>query len=141
MNSMFQDNYYLKSLDVSSFDTSKVTDMSEMFAGCENLIILDLSNFDTSNVTDMSNMFCGCSSLTSLNVSSFDTSKVTNMSYMFRDCSLLETIYVSNKWNTVSVTDSTDMFTGCTSLPGFDSTKIDASMANTNGGYLTLKSV
>ena len=27
MNSMFQDNYYLQSLDVSSFDTSKVNDM------------------------------------------------------------------------------------------------------------------
>ena len=53
----------LSSLDLSSFNTNKVTDMSNMFYGCSNLTELNLSNFDTSNVTDMNYMFCGCSKL------------------------------------------------------------------------------
>ena len=89
----------------------------------------------------MQGMFENCTGLISLDLSSFDTGNVTTMRGMFDKCNLLQTIYVSNSWNTASVTDSTDMFNGCTSLPGFDSTKTDASMANTNGGYLTLKSV
>ncbi|WP_368667998.1 BspA family leucine-rich repeat surface protein, partial [Pseudomonas sp. Kh13] len=47
---------------------------------------LDLSSFDTSSVTNMRCMFRYCSA-TSLDLSSFDTSSVTDMSYMFRYCS------------------------------------------------------
>ncbi|MCR5483356.1 MAG: DUF285 domain-containing protein, partial [Bacilli bacterium] len=45
--------------------------------------MLNLESFNTSNVTDMSQMFGDMSNLTSLDVSSFDTSKVTNMGKMF----------------------------------------------------------
>ena len=38
-------------------DTSQVTNMSHMFASCNNLTELNLSNFDTRNVIDMSSMF------------------------------------------------------------------------------------
>ena len=37
-----------------------------MFEGCRSLTSLDVSSFDTSNVTDMSEIFKGCSSLTTL---------------------------------------------------------------------------
>ena len=50
-------------IDLSSFDTKNVTDMSCMFRDCSSLQSLDLSGFDTENVTDMSYMFEGCSSL------------------------------------------------------------------------------
>ena len=43
-------------LNLSSFDTSKVTDMSNMFYGSK-ATTLDLSSFDTSNVTNMIQMF------------------------------------------------------------------------------------
>ena len=76
-------NSNLNSLDLHGFDTSNVTNMSEMFYNCINLTSLDLSSFDTSNVTDMSGMFHNCFSLTSLDLSSFDTSNVTDMSAMF----------------------------------------------------------
>ena len=46
--------------------------------------------FDTSNVTDMSQMFYYCSSLTSVPL--FDTSNVTNMSGMFMLCDSLTTL-------------------------------------------------
>ena len=54
-----------------------------MFGSCSGFTSLDLSTFDTSKVTNMSSMFYYCSSLTSLDVSSFDISKVTNFSNMF----------------------------------------------------------
>ena len=84
---MFDNCQSLTNLDLSNFDTSKVTTMSSMFSDCLSLTTLDVSSFDTSNVTTMSNMFYDCSSLTTLDVSSFDTSKVTHMSRMFSSCS------------------------------------------------------
>ncbi len=59
MISMFEGTSNLKSVDLSHFDTSKVTDMSSMFKDCKSLTTLDVSNFVTTNVTDMSNMFNG----------------------------------------------------------------------------------
>ena len=47
----------LTSLNLSSFDTSKVTNMGSMFSGCTALQHLDISNFDFTNVTSYSNMF------------------------------------------------------------------------------------
>lgn len=37
-----------------------------MFSGCASLTTLDLSSFDTSNVEDISSMFEGCNSLTEI---------------------------------------------------------------------------
>ena len=74
----------LSPIDLSTFKTSKVVDMSHMFYGCSSLSSLNLSTFNTSNVRDMSFMFWGCSNLSSLNLSTFDTSNITNMSDMFR---------------------------------------------------------
>ena len=52
----------LKSLDLSSWNTSNVKDMSYLFKDCANLESLDLSGWDTSNVKDMGmvDMFFGC---------------------------------------------------------------------------------
>ena len=142
MDRMFYGCSSLTSLDLSNFDTSNVTNMIGMFNGCGSLTSLDLSSFDTSNVTNMNGMFRDCNLLTSLNLSSFDTSKVTNMYYMFSRNKNLKTIYVSDKWDISNVSESTGMFSGCTSLKGivpFDNSKTDASMANYTNGYLTKK--
>ena len=92
MEFMFAGCEELEKLDLSSFNTSKVEDMSSMFAWCRNLAELDLSTFDTSNVTDMDAMFSGCSNLTSLDLSSFDTSNVHICEGMFDDCLKLKTV-------------------------------------------------
>ena len=118
MNSMFTGCEGLTSLDVSKFDTSKVIDMSSMFSWCGSLTNLNVSNFDTAKVTNMQEMFGGCSSLTSLDVSNFDTSKVTNMSDitdMFHWCNGLTSLDVSN-FNAPQLTDITDMFNILTNL-------------------------
>ena len=99
MSAMFQKCNSITSLDVSNFNTGKVTKMTYMFNLCSSLTRLDLSNFDTTNVTDMESMFNDCSSLTSLDVSSFNTSKVGGyggFKNMFNNCSSLETLDISN---------------------------------------------
>ena len=149
MSIMFTGCSGLSSLDVSGFNTANVTDMSRMFSGCFSLSSLDVSNFNTANVTNMSWMFNGCSGLTSLDLSNFNTANVTDMSIMFRDCSELTTIYAGSEWSTDSVTNSEDMFAGCTKLVGgkgtvFDADHIDKAYAHIDGGtsnpgYLTDK--
>jgi len=122
------------SMDLSAFDTLKVTDMSEMFSNCSSLTSLDLSHFDTSNVTNMSSMFSECSSLTSLDLSNFDTSKVTDMSSMFSSCSSLTSLDLS-KFDTLQVTDMNGMFFGCSSLINLDLLNFDTSEIN-NMSYM-----
>ena len=114
LSNFFNDRVF-KTVDLSGWDTSKVTSMEGMFINCSNLTDLNLSSFNTSQVTDMSYMFYGCSSLTNLNLSSFDTSKVTDMSYMFYGCSSLTNLNLSS-FDTSKVIDLSFMFTNNQSL-------------------------
>ena len=96
MKRMFEGDYVLKYLyGFDCLDTSRVTNMSQMFSDCWNLDKVDLSGFDTSQVTDMSAMFQNCGSMTELDVSGFDTSGVTDMSYMFYRCRRMEKLDIS----------------------------------------------
>ena len=110
-NAMFYNLVNLTSLDVSSFDTSKVRGMGNMFFGDEKLTTLDLSNFDTRILTNMDKMFYGMSNLTNLNISSFDTSNVTNMNALFYGMANIENIDISN-FNTRNITNMSYMFSG-----------------------------
>ena len=108
MERMFYNSNRLESLNVSNFNTAKVTDMGSMFHGIKTTS-LDLSSFDTSQVTNMSGMFGWCSNLVSLNLSSFNTSQVTDMSGMFCWCLNLKSLNISN-WNMSKVTNVHQMF-------------------------------
>lgn len=81
-----------------------------MFRNCTILENLNLSNFNTSKVTNMNSMFLGCNNLTTLDLSSFDTSNVTKMDYMFMDNSNL--VYDCSEWNVNLVTTYTDFNRG-----------------------------
>ena len=89
---MFRDCSSLISIDLSSFNTTNVNNMSSMFDGCSSLKSIDLSSFNTTNVKDMSSMFWKCSSLKSIDLSSFNTTNVNvnNMANMFYECSSLK---------------------------------------------------
>ena len=50
-----------------------------MFSYCSSFISLNLSNFNSNKVTDMEYMFYNYSSLISLNLSFFNTNNVNNM--------------------------------------------------------------
>lgn len=85
MYMMFYGCESLKTLDLSSFDTSKVTDMSSMFEDCYKLASLNLNSFNTQKVGDMKYMFSNCKKLKKLDLKSFDVTKVKDMSDMFKD--------------------------------------------------------
>ena len=114
MRQMFAGCTELTSLDLSSFDTSKVTDMWGMFAQCSKLTNLNISNFDTSKVTKMAWMFEN-TGLTGIDLSHFDTSQVTDMSGMFYNNQILEWVDVSN-FDTSKVENMEQMFNDCVQL-------------------------
>ena len=117
----------IKDLDISNFDTSKVTQMSGMFSGMSSLTSLDLSNFNTSKVWDMDSMFRGMSSLTSLNLSNFDTSRVAYMRWMFSGMSSLTSFKFSHFGHFYVKMDG--MFSGMSSLTSLDLSNFDTSAA------------
>ena len=50
-------HHYLSLPDISKWNTSKVTNMSDMFYKCSSLLSLpDISKWNTSNVTNMNNI-------------------------------------------------------------------------------------
>ena len=112
---------------MSYLNTSEVTDMSYMFAGCEKLTSVDVSHFNTSKVIYMGRMFDLCTRLTSLDLSSFNTSHVAEMRSMFSNCSNLRTIYVGSGWSTAAVMYSTEMFWNCICLVGGQGTTWNSS--------------
>ena len=140
-------NTKVTTLDLSSFNTSNVTDMSFMFNGSEAATIKGLKKFNTSKVTNMNGMFSAMQ-LSTLDLSNFNTSNVTDMSKMFYNNKKLTTIYVSNNFVTSKVTNSTNMFKNSTSLAGgfgtkYNSSKIDKTYARIDScatpGYFTDK--
>ena len=109
----------IERLDLSTWDVSNVTNMSYMFYGCTLLKEVNLSTWNTSHVTTMMAMFEDCKSLKSLDLTNFDTSGVYNMKFMFSRCKSLVNLNISN-WNTSKVEDMISMFNGCKSLKELD---------------------
>ena len=141
METMFYGLSSLTTLDLSNFNTSQVTSMVHMFSGMRKLITLDLSNLDTSQVTDMQWMFYDMPSLTTLNLSKFDTSKVTNMERMFSDMSNLTTLNLSS-FNTSKVKYMNHMFRGMSNLTTLDLSNFDTSnVTNMNGMFTYMDSL
>ena len=132
MSNMFYGCNRLTSLDLSNFDTSKVTTMSDMFSSCKSLTSVTFGdNFDTSKVTNMSYMFCYCSGLTSLDVSNFNTSAVTDMSYMFSYCDGLTSVTFGDNFDTSKATNMQSMFNGCSGLTSLDLSNFNTSHVTT----------
>ena len=111
-------------MDLTSFDTSNVTNMREMFSSCRNLKNLDLSSFNTKKVTNMSKMFEYCRNLENINLSSFDTSNVIDMEGMFYLCTNLINIDLSS-FDTKNVRYIKCMFNNCWSLLSLDISSFD----------------
>ena len=126
MSHMFHECVSLESLDLSGFDTGKVTNMSNMFDGC-NSKNLDLSSFDTSNVTNMGHMFRASKAESIKFGDKFNTENITNMSQMFVDCDAKELDLRS--FDTSNVTNMRLMFHRCRNLTSLDLSSFDAGSA------------
>ena len=110
-----------------------------MFWNMTNLCCVDnISNWDVSNVTNMSNMFSNCKKLQFANdlvFSNWNVANVTDMSHMFRNCKILfefemgRTLPNFQGWNIANVTNTTSMFENCKELVvlnGFGAVNKDA---------------
>jgi surface protein len=109
MRFLFAGDVSLEYVDVSNWNTSKVTTMSSMFqvgekhAGNGQLReILGLGDLDVSNVTDMTCMFYGAGNMTYYDVARWDVSKVESMNHMFCDNYELKSLDLS-AWDVSSV--------------------------------------
>lgn len=125
MHSMFDSDRALATLDVNSFDMSKVVNIGNMFART-GITTLNVSSWDTSNVTNMGVVFADTPLLTILNgINNWNTSKVVNMVGMFSFAGLV-TLDLSH-WDTHNVTNMFDMFSDEYSLTTIDVSSWDTS--------------
>ena len=91
---------------IEMWDTSLVTDMSELFKGQQEFNN-DIRGWDTSRVTNMAGMFDGCSSFNQP-IGSWDTSRVTSMKSMFQYASSFNQPLA--RWDTSRVANMESMF-------------------------------
>ena len=126
MSSMFYFNYSLEKLDVSHFDTSHVKSMYAMFDSLTSLKELDVTNFDTSNVETMQYMFFNLNKLKKLDVSHFNTGNVQSMEGMFAHLRSLEALDLSH-FNTSNVASMRDMFANMVSLKSLNLSNFNTS--------------
>ena len=88
----------LKSVgDLGKWNTSKCTSMRELFQSGQ-ITDFNLTSFDTSSVTDISNMFQGNKAVASLDLSSFDTTKIEQMQGIFSGTQNLTNVIFGEGW-------------------------------------------
>ena len=97
---------------ISSWDTSKVTDMSKLFLDAHTFNE-PLNNWDVSNVTNMHAMFDNAY-LFNQPLDNWDVSKVTNMGEMFSTTKSLAFNQPIGNWNVSNVTNMEGMFNKAT---------------------------
>ena len=114
-------NMYLE----NSFPRTKISNPKK--------VVLDVSSFDTSKVVDMSNMF-DSSAIESIDITKFDNYSLTNTWGMFGECALLKSIDLRG-FGTATISTAQAMFTSCESLENitFDKTNFENA---TNLNYL-----
>ncbi|MBO1300882.1 MULTISPECIES: BspA family leucine-rich repeat surface protein [unclassified Enterococcus] len=132
---LFSEARQLASIEgAGNFNTSRVTNMDEMFAHTSALKELDISQWDVSNVTSMNFTFAWMSNLIKLDVSQWDVSNVTNMSHAFAWTYNLEDIDVS-QWNVENVTSMTNLFMSSSSLTELDLSNWDTRNKDIRGMF------
>jgi surface protein len=97
---------------INSWDTSSITDMSEIFDGAS-YFDDDISNWNVKAVESMNQMFRGANSFNQ-DLSDWDTALVTNMTSMFFNASSFNQDL--SEWDTAAVTDMSGMFSGASAF-------------------------
>ena len=112
MSNLFDSGNYNKSLDnidISKWNVSNVKYMQFMFDGYENFNC-DLSNWYVSKVENMKGIFSWCINF-NCDLSKWDVSNVTNMDFMFDNCKNFD-CNLSN-WDVHNVISMKYMFANC----------------------------
>lgn len=85
------------SLDLSSWQTSsKLENMSYMFAYSTNLTDLDLSGWDVSGVNLFTRIFEGCNNLSTINLNGWQLQPNVDLLHAFRYVYHLQTVYIDD---------------------------------------------
>ena len=114
-----------KVIDLSDLDTSKCTNISELFYDMTKLEeIRGFNELNLSNVRDMSNLCDDCSSLKELNLSGLDLHNVMSMSGMCGNCCSLTKLNLSGL-NLHNVVDTSYMCYKCHSLKELNLSGLD----------------
>ena len=127
IDKMFEFCSGLKSIDLSKFDTSKVSNMQNVFYKCTSLESVTLPE-NLQNVEYMNYMFSECSSLKSIDLSNCNLTSVVYMSYMFNGCTSLESVSFPESLQNLMNTQY--MFYECSSLSSIDLSNIALSKVN-----------
>ena len=117
MSNLFDSSNYNKSLDnidISKWNVSNVKYMQFMFDGYENFNC-DLSNWDVSKVENMKGIFSWCINF-NCDLSKWDVSNVTNMDFMFDNCNKFDCDL--SKWDVSNVLNMICMFGNCKNFKG-----------------------
>lgn len=105
---------------LSDLNTSKVTNIANLFAKDEALKAVDIKGWDISSVTTMQRAFESCFSLTSVDLAGWDLSSCTSTSLLFymypSGRSSLKSVSGLSGWDMSHVTDAGSMFAYCSSL-------------------------
>ncbi len=94
---------------ISEWNTSKVTNMKELFNDFTSFNV-DISKWDVSSVDDMSEMFSGCKQFNQP-LNNWDVSNVKEMGAMFEYCETFN--QPLNNWDVSNVENMDDMFSNC----------------------------
>ena len=134
MADMFNFDKALANISVTTWNVSKVTDMSNMFYCCDSLPSIDLrpntctakdgsgtyTAWNTASLKKTSRMFMDYGgpnhSLTTVDTTGWDTSKLEDASYMFMECRGLTEVKGIENWDVSSLKDAHNMFQDCQSL-------------------------
>ena len=104
--------------------------MAHLFNKCRNLTKVNFgSNFDTSKVTNMRNLFYSCKELNELDLSTFKLENVINAESMFEFCYKLKEIIFNNNTRTNNLEIMTNMFRWCRSLEYINAEILNANKA------------
>lgn len=134
MADMFNFDKKLANISVTTWNVSKVTDMSNMFYCCDSLPSIDLkpntctakdgsgqyTAWNTASLKNTSGMFMDYGgenhALTTVNTTGWNTSKLEDTSYMFMECRGLTAVKGIESWNVSGLKDAHNMFQDCQSL-------------------------
>lgn len=111
---MFSNCQSLAFLDVNNWDMISGYSLNNMFA-YSGITDIDLSKWDTSNISNLSNLFFNCTKLKQIDLHTWNTKSVSTCYWLFRGCSSLEFINIDG-WNTCNVYDMDRMFGECPKL-------------------------
>lgn len=116
MSGLFEGCLSLSRVDLNILNTSKVIDMSRMFASTA-FEKLDLRNFDTHNVKNYVGMFEECSELEDIDISHFVFNGEIGIQGMFRWCDSIKEIDLSGiDYTSMSIINISGLFYGCSDV-------------------------